>query len=110
MPSKGDIFDRRNQEGHILVGSRHYLGHLGLLGANRQDLNSSVMTGSSRVVSHTTFAELHWRRDPFSQRLHRLPPGFQALAHLLTKEFTEVLEDVHALQCIRDLRRSAEHD
>jgi hypothetical protein len=65
-------------------------------------LNSSVMTGSSRVVDHTTFSELQWRRDPFSPNFFILPPGFQALSHLLGEEFVEVLKDVYALQCIRE--------
>lgn len=60
------------------------------------------MTGSSRVVDHTTFSELQWRRDPFSPNFFILPPGFQAQSHLLGEEFVEVLKDVYALQCIRD--------
>ncbi|KAJ6126989.1 N-ethylmaleimide reductase [Penicillium sp. IBT 18751x] len=66
------------------------------------DLNASVMTGSGRVIDHTTFPELQWTRDPFSPKLFTLPPGFQPLAHLLGEEFVEVLQDVFALQCIRD--------
>lgn len=69
---------------------------------NRQDLNSSTMTGSNRIVDHTTFAELEWRRDPFTPKALALPPGFQRRSQLLTEEFVEVLEDIHALQCIRD--------
>ncbi|KAI3317268.1 hypothetical protein HD806DRAFT_541324 [Xylariaceae sp. AK1471] len=68
-----------------------------------QDLNSSILAGSSRIVDHTTFAELQWKRDPFSPNFFRLPPGFQARSHLLTKDFIEVLEDIHALQCMRNL-------
>jgi hypothetical protein len=60
------------------------------------------MTGSSRVVDHTTFSELEWRRDTLSPNFFMLPPGFQAQAHLLGDEFVEVLKDVYALQCIRD--------
>ncbi|KAM5368079.1 hypothetical protein ACJZ2D_009683 [Fusarium nematophilum] len=67
-----------------------------------QDLNSSVLTGSSRVVDHTTFSELQWRRDPFSPNFFVLPSGFQAQSHLLGDEFVEVLKDIYALQCIRD--------
>ncbi|KAJ5152935.1 N-ethylmaleimide reductase [Penicillium canariense] len=66
------------------------------------DLNSSVMTGSSRIVDHKTFAELQWRRDPLSPDFFILPPGFQAQAHFLGEDFAEVLKDVFALQCIRD--------
>lgn len=69
---------------------------------NRSDLNSSVMTGSSRVIDHTTFSELHWRRDPFSPDFFSLPSGFQPYSDLLGEEFVEVLKDVFALQCIRD--------
>lgn len=60
------------------------------------------MTGSIRVVDHTTFSELHWRRDPFSPEFFTLPPGFQVHSHLLGENFVEILEDIYALQCIRD--------
>jgi hypothetical protein len=60
------------------------------------------MTGSSRIVDHTTFSELQWRRDPFSPDDFILPPGFQTLSHLLGEDFVEVLKDIHALRCIRD--------
>ena len=73
-------------------------------------MNSSVITGSSRIVNHTTFTELQWTRDPFSPSYFRLPPGFQARSHLLTEEFIEVLEDIHALQCIREFSRSTSRD
>lgn len=69
---------------------------------DRSDLNASVMTGSSRVVDHTTFSELQWRRDPFSPSYFILPPGFQSQSYLLDRDFVEVLKDVSALQCIRD--------
>ena len=36
-----------------------------LISINRSDLNSLVMTGSSRVFDHTTFSELQGRRDLF---------------------------------------------
>ncbi|KAI0405487.1 hypothetical protein F4802DRAFT_606757 [Xylaria palmicola] len=75
-----------------------------------QDLNSSVLAGSSRIVDHTTFSELQWVRDPFSPSFFRLPPGFQKRAHLFTTEFIEVLEDLHALQCIRNVPFSTAYD
>ncbi|RMJ07676.1 hypothetical protein BHE90_001100 [Fusarium euwallaceae] len=75
-----------------------------------QDLNSSVMTGSKRVVDHTTFSELHWTRDPFSPNFFILPSGFQAISHLLDQEFIEVLKDVHAMKCIRDNSRIGKGD
>ncbi|KAH6867475.1 putative N-ethylmaleimide reductase [Thelonectria olida] len=71
-------------------------------GLLEQDLNSSVMTGSNRVVDHTTFAELQWRRDPFSLDSFILPSGFRAQSHFLGEDFIEVLKDISALQCIRD--------
>jgi hypothetical protein len=69
---------------------------------HRQDLNSSVLTGSGRVVDYTMFRELVWSRDPRAASLFQLPPGFQALQHLFTDDFVEILEDIHALQYIRD--------
>ncbi|ORY17220.1 hypothetical protein BCR34DRAFT_621944 [Clohesyomyces aquaticus] len=69
---------------------------------NRSDLNASVLTGSDRIVDHTTFSELQWRRDPFSSNFFVLPPGFQPHSHLLGGEFVEILKDISALQCIRD--------
>jgi hypothetical protein len=71
--------------------------------ANRQDLNSSILAGSRRVFDHTTFTELQWTRDSFSPNFFSLPPGLQVRSDILTKEFVEVLEDIHALQCIRDI-------
>lgn len=67
-----------------------------------QDLNCSIMAGSTRMFDHTTFAELHWRTDPFSPNLYVLSPGFQMKSYLLSEELVETLEDLHALQYIRD--------
>ncbi|KAH8901222.1 hypothetical protein GQ53DRAFT_835105 [Thozetella sp. PMI_491] len=67
-----------------------------------QDLNAALMSGSERVVDHTTFAELGWRRDPFSHPLFEIPQGFQSVAHLFTDEFIELVEDINALQRILD--------
>ncbi|KAJ5392723.1 hypothetical protein N7465_011697 [Penicillium sp. CMV-2018d] len=66
------------------------------------DLNGSVMTGSSRVVDHTTFSELQYRRNPSHPDFFVLPPGFQSRSYLLGQDFIEILKDVFALQCIRD--------
>ncbi|KAL4971542.1 hypothetical protein BDW66DRAFT_145972 [Aspergillus desertorum] len=70
-----------------------------------QDLNSSVVSGSRRIVDHRTFAELLWTRDPFVPNSYRLPPGFQSRSHILSEDFAAVLEDLHALQCIREVPR-----
>ncbi|PCH00714.1 Hypothetical protein PENO1_046560 [Penicillium occitanis (nom. inval.)] len=67
-----------------------------------QDLNCSVMTGSTRIVDHTTFSELKWTRYPFSSEFFVVPPGFKPLTHSLGDQFIEILKDVYALQCIRD--------
>ncbi|KAM3066693.1 hypothetical protein ACMFMF_010198 [Clarireedia jacksonii] len=75
-----------------------------------QDLNSSVMTGSSRVVNYTTFTELQWKRDSYPPSFFRLPPGFQVRSHILTKELVETLEDIHALQSIRELSSSSSYN
>ncbi|KAJ5504902.1 hypothetical protein N7463_007776 [Penicillium fimorum] len=66
------------------------------------DLNGSVMTGSCRVVDHTTFSELWWRRDPSHTHFFILPSGFQNLSYTLGQDFVEILKDIFALQCIRD--------
>ncbi|KAI1111627.1 hypothetical protein F5Y14DRAFT_453860 [Nemania sp. NC0429] len=75
-----------------------------------QDLNSSVLAGSSRIVDHTTFSELRWTRDPSPPDYFRLPPGFRIRSHTLPLEFVEILEDLHALQCIRDAPLLREFD
>jgi hypothetical protein len=74
-----------------------------MFASNRQDLNSSIMTGSDRIVDNTTFAELGWGRDPFAAEFFILAPGFQKRADLFPEDFVEVLKDIHALQCIQDL-------
>lgn len=63
------------------------------------------MTGSNRIVDHTTFAELQWKRDPFASTYFSLAPGFQRKSHLFDENFLEVLRDIHALQCVQDLPR-----
>lgn len=70
---------------------------------HRQDLNSSILSGSARIVDHTTFSELRWARQSFPPHLFQLPPGFQMRYHLLTNDLVEVLKDLYALQCIRNM-------
>ncbi|TVY83896.1 hypothetical protein LSUE1_G001963 [Lachnellula suecica] len=67
-----------------------------------QDLNSSVMTGSRRIVDHTTFPELHWRKELLPSEFYTLPSGFQAQAQILGPDFIGILTDIYALQCVRD--------
>ncbi len=61
------------------------------------------MTGSDRIIDHTTFVELQWRRDPFTPSFFALAPGFESKAHLFTEDYIEVLKDIHALQRVQDL-------
>ncbi|PYH41298.1 uncharacterized protein BP01DRAFT_349483 [Aspergillus saccharolyticus JOP 1030-1] len=75
-----------------------------------QDLNSSLLAGSRRIVSHTTFSTLLWTRDDCPPGFYRLPPGFQCRSHMLDHEFSVVLEDLHALQCIRNIPRPRQTD
>ncbi|KAI0975863.1 hypothetical protein F4678DRAFT_418835 [Xylaria arbuscula] len=72
-----------------------------------QDHNAFILAGSSRIVDYKTFPELHWARESLPRSYYRLPPGFQAMPQLLTKDFIEVLTDLHALQCHRDLTPSS---
>jgi hypothetical protein len=60
------------------------------------------MTGSTRLFDETTFTELQWKRDPFSSNFYNISLGFRTFSDLLPKDSIEVLEDLHALQCIRD--------
>ncbi|KAK6853589.1 hypothetical protein PG995_010401 [Apiospora arundinis] len=47
--------------------------------------------------------EMQWTRDIVSYPdWFTLPPGFEALGHLLPGDFVEAIEDVHALQHMRD--------
>ncbi|PKK46282.1 hypothetical protein CI102_8665 [Trichoderma harzianum] len=66
-------------------------------------LNSSIMTGSDRIIDHTTFAELQWKRDPFAADFFVLAPGFEKRIHLFPNDYVEVMKDIHALQCVQDL-------
>lgn len=77
--------------------------HFKLTFSTRQDLNASILAGSTRIVDHTTFAELQWTRDTFAPHFFRLPTGFSTRSYLFDQAFIEVLEDVHALQCVRDV-------
>ncbi|KAH7303282.1 hypothetical protein B0I35DRAFT_446895 [Stachybotrys elegans] len=68
-----------------------------------QDLNSSMLTGSTRLFSHTTMMEMRWARDLASYPdWFPLPSGFRQVSHLFSEEFTEIIKDVYALQHIRD--------
>lgn len=75
---------------------------------NRQDLNSSIVVGSKRIFNHKTFAELEWERNSVTRDLLQLPPGLQIRSHLFSDDFIEVLEDIYALERIRDDYRPAD--
>jgi hypothetical protein len=76
----------------------------------RQDLNSSILSGSTRIVDHTTFTELLWARDAFVPSFYRLPSGFESRSHLFTQEFIDILEDLNGLHCIRESRNARKSD
>lgn len=61
------------------------------------------MVGSKRIVDHTTFTELQWQRDSIAPDFFELPPGFQVRSHLFSPEFLDIVRDIHALQCIRNI-------
>ncbi|KAI9708117.1 MAG: hypothetical protein M1820_004321 [Bogoriella megaspora] len=67
-----------------------------------QDLFCAVLLGSNRRVSHETFVELAWQRDPLRSSIFEIPPGFVASADLLEPDFLSVVKDIRALQMIRD--------
>lgn len=69
-----------------------------------------MFTGSGRVISHDTFTELSWRRDPFCLSLFQIPPGFEAHADFLGNDFLAIIEDIKALQTIRDTVEVDHHD
>jgi aminoglycoside phosphotransferase (APT) family kinase protein len=54
------------------------------------------------MIDSTTFAEMRWQRDLFSPGSFVLPTGFEKRAHLFTRDFVDVLKDLHALQTTRD--------
>lgn len=69
---------------------------------DRQDLNASIMTGTSRIVDHNTFVEMRWARHPSFEDQYRLARGLEPLHDMLGPDFVAVLEDIHALQAFRD--------
>lgn len=103
MQEKGGPLERWHQACDILVRiPSRSTWQSTLMPRNRQDQNSSVMTGSTRVFDHTTFSELRWTRDHSTPDAFILPSGFRDSSGLLGHDLVEILEDVHALQCIRD--------
>jgi hypothetical protein len=67
-----------------------------------QDLNAAWIIGSERKFSHDVFPELHWGRNPFLSSIYTLPPGFEPLRHALGNDLVRVIEDVYALQHLRE--------
>ena len=54
------------------------------------------------MSSHETFAELSWKRDPFRRSSFKAPRGFEACETILGAEFLAIVEDINALQTLRD--------
>lgn len=69
---------------------------------NRQDLFTSMITGTQRVLSHETFPEMHWHRDPFQIHSYYIPPGFADRAEILGCEFLDIIADICGLQAMRE--------
>ncbi|KAG7438688.1 hypothetical protein Forpi1262_v000132 [Fusarium oxysporum f. sp. raphani] len=65
-----------------------------------QDLNSSIMVGSKRIVDHTTFTELRWQRDLIAPDFFELPPGFKSEISTLFNA-SETFTNVPAVQSQR---------
>lgn len=101
-----DQYQRRYKACHILVCTNPDFSSLNditsLTWFGRQDLNASIVTGSNRIVDHNTFTDLHWSRECLPSHWFQLPPGFHCRSQLLAPECLEVLEDIHALQRVRE--------
>lgn len=54
------------------------------------------------MLSHETFPEMHWHRDPYQASLYSLPRGFAQRADILGYEYLEIIEDICALQQLRE--------
>ena len=61
-------------------------------------------------MSHETFAELSWKRDPFRLSTYKVPAGFRAYENLLGSEYLAIVEDIEALQAIRESTDIDHHD
>lgn len=70
----------------------------------RQDLSSSLLVGTKRYLSHTSFPELHWMRDPYRQSFYIIPPGFEISHPQMSEDLVEILEDLNALCILLDAR------
>ena len=77
---------------------------------SRQDLFAAMIAGTERVFSHETFPEMHWHRDSFQDCLYSAPPGFAKRADILGSEFLEIIEDICALQHLRECGSSYPYD
>ena len=69
---------------------------------SRQDLFTSMIAGTDRVLSHETFPEMHWHRDPYQGNLYAIPSGFATVADVLGQDFLEIIGDICALQRLRE--------
>ncbi|EHK21604.1 uncharacterized protein TRIVIDRAFT_128252, partial [Trichoderma virens Gv29-8] len=67
-----------------------------------QDLNAAWIIGSERRFNHDVFPELHWGRNPFLSSIFTLPPGFEPLRQVFGDDLVKVIEDIYALQHLRE--------
>jgi hypothetical protein len=61
-----------------------------------------MISGTQRVLSHETFPEMHWHRDPFQPSLYSVPSGFAERAEILGPEFLDIIADTCCLQAMRE--------
>ena len=54
------------------------------------------------MLSHETFAELSWKRDPFRRSIFKATVGFKAYETMLGSEFPAIVEDINELKAFRD--------
>jgi hypothetical protein len=69
-----------------------------------QDLHSSIMVGTSRLLSHEQFPELCWSVDSDRLSHYVIPPGFYGVMSRFPPAFAVVLEDLNALCSLIDER------
>ena len=66
---------------------------------------SALFTGSWRILTHESFAELAWKRDSLRPSIYQTPIGFQIFASALGNDFLDIAADIKALQIMTDAQR-----
>jgi hypothetical protein len=58
------------------------------------------MTGSNRILSHDTFPEITWKREPCMHYV--LPPGFVGYSDILPGKLLTIIEDIQSFLILRE--------